>query len=173
MDDLFTLIIIIVTVLSVVGKLKTKPAATKKSPPKGIAGWLTKLNTYLEEMQRQAIPPQEEAEEDIGADRWRRLMENETASIPPAGDMGEDLGDLEFVEDPEPSRAKPASDAARARVGLPPRQPPAQAEAPAEPLSVPEDRQILVPTSRDQLRQAIVWAEIIGPPVALKGPVSR
>ncbi len=170
MDNLFTLIIIIIAILSLFGKVKPKGRSPKASTSKGKPSWLDKLNAFIEEVQQHQSREEPVEDSDIGASQWRTLMEKETASIPQHSHRETDLSDLELVDVPKPSKARPASNAARARAGLPKREPVAP-EPPA--VDVVHETSLTLPHSRADLRRAIVWSEILGPPVALKDPRSR
>ena len=171
MDNLFTLIIIIIAILSLFGKVKPKERSPKTSKSKGRPSWLDKLNAFIEEAQKSQSSQAPEEDSDIGASQWRALMESETAGIPRHSSRETDLSDLELDDVPEPTKARPASNAARARAGLPKREP-VVADPPA--VSVEhQDSRLTLPNGRADLRRAIVWSEILGPPVALKDPHRR
>ncbi len=170
MDNLFTLIIIIIAILSLIGKVKPRGRSPKMSKSKSKPSWLDKLNAFIEEVQQSQSSEAPEEESEIGASQWRTLMEKETASVSEHSRREHDLSDLELDEVPKPSKARPASNAARARAGLPKREP-----VVPDPPAVPEEQagHLALPHSRADLRRAIVWSEIIGPPVALRDPRSR
>jgi hypothetical protein len=159
MDNLFTLIAIIIVVVSVVRKIK----AQQKSPSGATApggGWITKLNAFLADIQRKM--EQQPSGRATGASGWDQLLDG--------GSQANSLEDLEFEEEE-----------------IPPSPPPMPIVTPSRAYKNRSDNQQIIPAgprrsarcsekqpllrvarNRAALRKAVVWSEILGPPVALK-----
>jgi hypothetical protein len=179
MDDIIKFIVIVIAILSLVGKFKAKQHKTKRPKPQKTGGWITKLNAYLEEIQKSVeqqadpskAPEQDDPEQDdMDAAAWRALMEKDTAAISAKHSADDELGDLELelVEEPEQPKTKKVPEAIKVRQ-----------DAPTEPQLVPDAlqtalvrppkrRRFKLPANPTDLRTAVIWSEIIGSPVALR-----
>jgi hypothetical protein len=176
MDNIITLIVVIITILSVAGKIRGKSKKAKTPKSQGSNGWIAKLNTYFDEIRKsveqQGEPSMELDQDEMGASTWRALMERGTVSVSAGhpGDDEDDLGDLEleFVEEPETPKTKKV-----------PKSPRISAHAPLEPQvgtdalqpaleRVRKLRRFNLPLNPTELRRAVIWSEIIGPPVSLR-----
>lgn len=163
MENIFTLIVIIIAVLSVFSKLKVK----QKTQPGG--AWVTKLRAFLTDIQRKI--EQQSKDRTAGASGWDRLLDSGETFRSPSDADEEALDDQVLVE------AKT--------------QPPAKRMPPEAPVRIqqtsPSDTTQLVraaqrrkalqtgkrsPTfmaaGRADLRKAVIWSEILGPPMALR-----
>jgi hypothetical protein len=167
MDNIVTLIVIFIVLGSVIrkfkGEQKTKKGAT---PPDG--GWLTKLKDALADIQRQI--EQQSKGPTSGASGWDQLLRGgEPYSSQP--DAGEAALDDPVFEDaqtpPHPEKMEPAtpvraqairSDKAQVVPGVKRRKAVHAGQPSCAPMAV----------SRADLRKAVIWAEILGPPVALR-----
>jgi hypothetical protein len=176
MDNIITLIVVIITILSVAGKIrgKSKKAQTPKS--QGSNGWIARLNTYLDGIQKrveqQGQPSMEQDQDEMSASTWRALMERDTVSVSAShpGDDEYDLGDLEleFVEEPETPKTKKVPEPPRISADAP-LEPPVVTDAPQPALErVRKLRRFNLPLNPTELRRAVIWSEIIGPPVSLR-----
>ena len=167
MDNIVTLIVIIIVVLSIFSKLKarrkTQPGATPL-----VGGWVTKLKALLTDIQRQI--EQQSKDRTTGASGWDQFLDDgETFSTPSDADA-EALDDRMFEQSqtqPPPKRMPPAapvrSQTSRSdRIQLPPGAPRQKA------LHAGKPSRTFMAASRADLRKAVIWSEILGPPVALR-----
>ena len=157
MDNIVTLIVIFIVLGSIVRKFKAqKKAKQGATPPDG--GWLTKLKAALADIQRQI--EQQAKGRTGGASGWDQ-----------------------FLDGGEPYSSQPDADEAQTQPH-PKKMPPA---APVRAQTIRSDKTQVVPdvtrrkavhagqpscapmaVSRADLRKAVIWAEILGPPVALR-----
>ena len=160
-DDIFTLILIVLAIGSAIAKAvsKAKPKAKKKVTPaagelqKKLKGFFADIQEKLEAQSRKS---------DSTASQWDQLKRGDRAGGPPTNAYELSLEDLVLEEEEEPEKP----------VGQPPRPPsrvqpqPGGGKQPesraAEPLSA---KTALTP---EALRNAVIWSEILGPPVALR-----
>lgn len=163
MENIFTLIVIIIAVFSVFSKLKGK----QKTQTGG--AWVTKFRAFLTDIQRKV--EQQSKDHTAGASGWDRLLDSgETFRSP--SDADEAAPDDQVLVEAET-------------------QPPAKRMPPEAPLRIqqtlPSDTTRLVPAAqrrrafhagkrshsfraagRADLRKAVIWSEILGPPIALR-----
>lgn len=168
-DSIFTLIIIFIAILSFLGKLKNKPKPGQGAKPKGAGGWIDRLNAFLDDLQKSVEAKSEKHEDDAPtADQWRELMdESTTVKTMPASVESKEL-ELDFVEEPAPVRKKPPAPSNR-RKAKRPVVAPLISEVTRQPMRRHrKSLGILVPIKKKELRKAIVMAEILGPPLALR-----
>ncbi|MEJ2153916.1 MAG: hypothetical protein P8X96_01120 [Desulfobacteraceae bacterium] len=166
-DSIFTLIIIFIAILSLLGKLKNKPKSGQGAKPKGAGGWIERLNAFLDDLQKR-VESQSKGDDAPTADQWRELMD-ETTTIKPRPASVESKGlELDFVEEPVAVWKKhPAS--SNRRKAKRPVEAPLIAEVTRQPMRRHrKSLGILVPIKKNELRKAIVMAEILGPPLALR-----
>ncbi|MGD8836728.1 MAG: hypothetical protein PVJ19_17435 [Desulfobacteraceae bacterium] len=164
MDDIIKLIVIVIAILSLAGKFKAKQHKANRPKPQKTGGWITKLNAYLEEMQKrveqQAGPSETPEQDDMDAPG---ISDKHTAADDELGDL-----ELELVEEPEQPKTKKVPEAIKVRQG-----------APTEPQLAPDTlqtarvrlskrRRFKLPANPSDLRTAVIWSEIIGPPLALR-----
>jgi len=167
MENIFSLIVIIIMVFSVFSKLKAKLKTKQGTTPKG-GGWFTKLNALLSDIKHKI--EQQAKEGAAGASGWDQLLDGgEEFSSPSDADEAV-LGDLVFEEAETPPHTKK----------MPP-------EAPVRAQTTRSDKTQRVPcvtgrkavfagkpsytsmvASRADLRKAVIWAEILGSTVALR-----
>jgi hypothetical protein len=163
MENIFTLIVIIIAVLSVFSKLKGK----QKTQPGG--AWVTKLRTFLTDIQRKI--EQQSKDHTAGASGWDQLLDSSETFKSPS-DADEAAPDDQVLVEAET-------------------QPPAKRMPPEAPVRIqktlPSDTTQLVPAAqrrkalhagkrshtfraagRADLRKAVIWSEILGPPIALR-----
>lgn len=167
MENLFPLFFIVIVLLSIIGKIKKRPRppkATKATEP----GWIQKLNAMLAEIQeRLQQSPQGGAS---GPSAWERLLKGADLS----GSQPD--GQSETRDDVVVETVKPVLRPAGARPVAPERAPttrrdktaPIAAAPPTQVGPVAKGSIPTLPRSRADLRQAVIWSEILGPPVALK-----
>jgi cell division septation protein DedD len=167
MDNIITLVVVIIFVVSTIIRIKAaqKPKNGGKPVPSSDLG--KKLKTFFAEIQRKL--EEQAAGRPPDSSRWEELSDaGQTSQMsPPDDEMSlEDL-ELEPVKaqpsSPKPVR-KPPSRPAMDRSQPPEERPhgghpePCKGEPmPANAASCPEF-----------LRRAVVWSEILGPPVALR-----
>ena len=166
MENLITILLFLgIAVFTIIRKVGSKQKAVNKAkpttPPK--QGTLAfKINEFIAKVQERI-----EAETGQGPSssaEWRELMDDGMVSLQEPETL-EDLVIDEVVEPPtQPKRST-------TRIPSTPR----RKKSPVEPSPVPAPESQaafqanqLVPRNQSDLRKAIVWAEIIGPPVALR-----
>lgn len=173
MDNLIPVIIFLIVIWSIFSKIKQqKKQSGAGGKPARTGGLVDRINAFLSDVQRQM---EEEAAKRQGSGPadltdWSRLVDEQEAEMP-ARPMAEDsLDDLVLeVEAPVPEYkpkppVRPPRPAARGlrKVETPPPAPPQPAMAAVgEPTAKRAG-------SRADLRRAIVWSEILGPPVSLR-----
>lgn len=167
MDNIVTLIVIFIVLGSIIRKFKARQKAKQgATPPDG--GWLTKLKAALADIQRQ-IEEQSKGRTS-GASGWDQFMDDgEESSFPSDVDEAA-MDDLVFDEaqtQPHPKKMPPAapvraqtirSDKTQGMPGVRRRKGVHAGQPSYAPMAV----------SRADLRKAVIWAEILGPPVALR-----
>jgi hypothetical protein len=167
MDNIVTLIVIFIVLGSMTRKFKARQKAKQgATPPDG--GWLTKLKAALADIQRQI--EQQSKGRTSGASGWDHLLDGgEPYSSQPDADEAA-LDDRVFEEgltQPHPDKMPPAaplraptfrSDKTRVVPGVTRRKAVHAGQPSCATMAV----------SRADLRQAVIWAEILGPPVALR-----
>ncbi len=164
MDDIITLIVIVIAVVSAVSKIKSQQK--EKSGPKPAAGSElgTKLKAFFAEVQRSF--EEQKTKAPSGASRWEQLQSAGRTEETPARNYELTLEDLELEEEQPPPAPvkKPPVRPARARPRPAAGQP--VHSAPAACKSEPLDQKAA--PCPEFLRRAVVWSEILGPPVALR-----
>ncbi len=158
MENIITLIIIVITVISVINQIKTKTQPKVKK-----AGLITRLNNYLTDLQRQL--EQQTRSRSTNEFEWDQLIEEEEL-VHPREDSLEDLVLLEEKEPPPPPTP------ARRKTDRPHQR---QLHVKARPKIKDQPRRRSMRSGfsktarhRARLRQAIVWSEILGKPVGLR-----
>ena len=172
MDNIFTVIvIIIIAVLSLIGEIRKKQKTKKGAKPAG-RGWVQKLDAFLTDIQNRL--EQQSKESPTDAFDWNRLRDGGVATRS-RSDADEDVFDEPVFEEVEPpSRPKRMPPEASAGV---------QAARSDETQVVPRAPQpktlhagkpsyAAIAVSRADLRKAVIWSEILGPPVALRDQLS-
>ena len=167
MDNVITLIVILIAVWSILTKLKAKRKKRSGAKPAHF-GWIATLKAFLSDIQRQI---EEQSKNRTGdASGWDRFLdESQTDSA--STDVNEAvlddrvLADVQTVTEPKkmpptrPVRVQPPRSDRTQFV-------PAAPRPKASPVGrLP--RKIMV-ANRADLRQAVIWSEILGPPVALR-----
>ncbi len=167
MENLFPLIIIVIALLSIINKIKkrSKPARDAKAPE---AGWIQKFNAILADIQqRLQQPPKGGAP---GPSQWERLLKR--SDLPSSqSDVQAAARDELVVEAvqtaPRSARIRPVA-AERAPAARMDKTPPVSSARQAPAASIGKVSVTPAPGSRADLRKAVIWSEILGPPVALK-----
>lgn len=192
MEDLIPfLIFIIVGILSVVAKSKARKKKKQGQPPKKGGDLITRLNAFLTDVQKR-LEAQSQAGTPGAQSGWEQLLGRpRPGAARPLPGKEESLDDLVLEEtdippappgpkpirrhtmllvEPEKKPGRRLADAprpaARARqtptAPAPAPQPEARATGSPPPAAAPK--------TRAGLRRAVVWSEIIGPPMALRDP---
>jgi hypothetical protein len=166
MDNFIPLIVILIFIVSIVSRIKSaqKPKAGARPAPPGDLG--TKLKAFFSEIQQKL---EEQAPSGpSGPSRWERLSTaGQTRLSPPPGDeMALDDLELEYEEaqpTPLPVKKPPL------RPAMTPTPPPEELPRSGRPgPCTPESLDAREAPCPEFLRRAVVWSEILGPPVALR-----
>ena len=188
-DFLPFLLFIIVGILSIVGKSMARKKKKQGAPPKKGGDLITRLNAFLTDVQKR-MEAQSKAGAPGGQSGWEQVMgRTRPGAARPAPYEEESLDDLVLEEtditpappEPRPIRrhtmllVEPEKKPGRPRAAAP--RPAARAKAmPPAPMPEPAAQAMggpppaAVPKTRAGLRKAVIWSEIIGPPVALRDP---
>lgn len=164
MDNIFTWIVIIIAILSAISEIRKKQRAKKGAKPKG-RSWVKKLDAFLTDIQNR-LEQQSKGSTD-GASEWSRLRDGGEVGRS-RSDADEEVFDelvFEEIEPPPRPKEKPSarvrptrSDETQSVPGAP--QPKA--------LDAGKPSYAAMAVSRAELRKAVIWSEILGPPVALR-----
>jgi hypothetical protein len=167
MDNFITLVVVIIFVVSIISRIKTaqKPKGGAKPVPPSDLG--NKLKAFFADIQQKL--EEQAADRAPGASRWDELSNagGSRQLLQPNNEMSLDDLELEYVEE-QPSTPKPAK--------KPPLRP---AMARSQPLEERPHSGHPGPCKREPmpaktdpcpefLRRAVVWSEILGPPVSLR-----
>ena len=167
MDNKITLILILIALWSIFSKIKAKQKTKRgATPPSG--GWVSKLNAFLADLKNKI--EQQAKESTTSASGWDQFLDD-GAEYSSQADVDEAaLDDLVFEEAEAPPRPEKMPPAVPARAqatradktqfvpGVPRRKALHAGQPPFTSMAV----------SRAELRKAVIWSEILGPPVALK-----
>jgi len=167
MDNIVTLIVIFIVLGSITRKFKARQKAKQGATlPDG--GWLTKLKAALADIQRQI--EQQSKGRTSGASGWDHLLDGGEpySSQPDADEAAPDDRVFEEAQtQPHLKKMPPAapvrsqairSDKTQVVPGVRRRKTVHAGQPSCAPMAV----------SRAGLRKAVIWAEILGPPVALR-----
>lgn len=167
MENIVTLILIFIALWLIsrkfIAQQKTKQGAASKG-----GNWITRLNAFLADIQRKI--EQQSKDRTTGASGWDQFLDDGEEFGSPSDADEAALDDLVFEEAQTPLHPK--------------KMPPA---APVRAQTIRSDKTQVVPgvtrrkavhagqpscapmaVSRADLRKAVIWAEILGPPVALR-----
>ena len=170
MDNLITLIFIIIAVLSLLGKIQPKKKTKTESSSTG--GWVERLNTYLTDLQNKM--EQQANSDNSNASGWDELMDEADEDDDLYDPDEYSLEDLVLEEEtPQPRLSVKKEPAAPSPVSAPARPSDQATATPPAPSPQPTLRAshtmgAILAKNRQDLRKAIIWSEILGPPVALK-----
>lgn len=145
-EHLIWIVIFLIYVVSAV--IKKKRATSKpggQAVAKKLPEWREKLNKFLAQMQQQAA-----GKEDLLSD---------------PGPLRDEISFEEFeqvIEKPPVPKTKPSMIKTKPAVKR------AQAEAPGLPVSEKKIRPDYMAFGRQDLRKAVIWSEILAPPLALR-----
>jgi hypothetical protein len=165
MDDFFTLIIIVITIISAIGQIvKAKQKSTSSAKPSTRSELGAKLKVFFKEIQ-QKLEEQSPKGSSGGDSPWDALEDAGQSEEPAMRSYELSLEDLELEEEKEsaPPEKKPPAQPARVKPG--------PAERPVDSASGPCAPEPLVGKAApcpEFLRRAVVWSEILRPPLALR-----
>jgi hypothetical protein len=163
MENIVTLIVIIIAVLSIFSKLKVK----QKTQPGG--AWITKLRVFLTDIQRKI--EQQSKDHTAGASGWDRLLDSGETFRSPSDTDEEAPDDQVLVEVETQPATKRMSPEASVRI---------QQNSPSDTtqlvpaaqrrkaLHAGKPSHTFMAVDRSDLRKAVIWSEILGPPMALR-----
>jgi hypothetical protein len=164
MDDIIALIVVIITIVSAIVRIKAKQKPTAGAKPAMGGDLGTKLKAFFAEIQQRL--EEQTPKGPSGTSRWDTLLNADKAKDPPVQSYELSLEDIELEEEKKP--VAPAK--------KPPTRPARVHHKPVEKRPVgPRPEQCapeLLPANETPcpafLRRAVVWSEILGPPVALR-----
>jgi hypothetical protein len=167
MENIVTLIVILIVLWSVISKRRAKKKARRgdAAPPGG--SWIARLNTLLTDIQKRL--QQQPKTSAGGTFDWRRLLDGE--ALRSQSDADEAAPDEPVFEEMAPSAAPestPPADPAVARVTRADRTQPVPDTPRREAYQRGKPSFASTAASRSDLRKAVIWSEILGPPVALR-----
>jgi len=161
-------IIVVIALVSVARKIASKQTTKQGDGTPAAVGWASKLNTFINDIQ-QRVEAQQPQESPTDANQWRELMEEDAPSRRQQMAMDDLIMEDEFDIDDHPevrtSKRRPEAEP------MPSPQPPSVPAMP--PAKAKADLRIPLLGSTmggANLRRAVIWSEILGPPVALKKP---
>lgn len=170
MDNLITLIVIVIAVWSLLSKFKAKQKRRQgATPSKG--GWISKLNDFLTDIKRQIEQQSKDRNTGASTSEWDRLLNGGEVTLPPSDEDEKSPDDWvleEAVKPPHPKKMPPAAPV-RARAAQTDKIPIVPVSQRREISQTGQPSYATMTVSRAELRKAVIWSEILGPPVALKG----
>jgi hypothetical protein len=168
MENFIPLIVILIFIISIVSRIKgaQKPKSGAGPAPSGDLG--TKLRAFFSEIQQKL---EEQAPSGpSGRSRWERLSTADQTRLPPLPDDEMSLDDLELAyEEAQPTPAPVKKKPLRPAMPLtpPPEELPRSDSGRPGPCT-PKPLYAKEAPCPEFLRRAVVWSEILGPPVALR-----
>jgi len=168
MENMFTPILIFIVLWSIFRKLKAQQKAKSGATSKG-GNWITRLNDFLADIQRKI--EQQSKDRTTGASGWDQFLDDGEEFGSPSDVDEAALDDLVFEEAQAQPHLKKMAPVAHVRAqtirsdktqvvpgGVTRRKAVHAGQPSCAPMAV----------SRADLRKAVIWAEILGPPVALR-----
>jgi len=191
MDNLIPILFLLIFIISIVSKLKPKKrtGAGAGEKPARSGSLVGRLNTFLADVQKKleeeaAAARRQGRGSDADLSEWSQLVDAEDVEVRQGQTPDDSLEDLVLEEVapvtvPRPTR-RPTPPPVRTTTLERYQRPPipqrlTRPAPPAQPAPQSARRAGTVPepakrVSRAALRRAIVWSEILGPPVALRDP---
>lgn len=172
MEDLITVfMIIIIAIWSVLSKIRAKRKAASKAKPPDKAGLVTKLHAFFDDIQKRIEQQAKQGDKDSTG--WEQLLGRSKTERSQTDYEEESLEDLilEYDEPPAVRKEPPAPPPRRAVLRRPDpikRVPSDTGMQPGLDAQKPTSTRMF--TDRSELHRAVIWSEILGPPVALKDP---
>lgn len=167
MDNLITLIVILIAVWSILSKYKAKRKKLSRAKP-SLSSWMTTLKAFISDIQRQIEQQSKNRTGDVSG--WDRFLDagetyGSSADADEAAIGDRVLAEAQTVATP---KKKPPSAPARAQPTKSYITQSVPAETGQKSLSVGQWSRTFITASRADLRRAVIWTEIIGPPLALR-----
>jgi hypothetical protein len=162
-------------ILSAIAKVKKDKKKKKRSKAHGREGLAVRIHAWLTDLQKRIETQSKKAPK--GKFDWEQLIDRsqlKSTDTTPHDDALADMGLDTVKQAPSPlPKATPA-------VTSPPPHKPIQSSEKPDTMAVDIPRMMkkarrkpiprALPTSRSDLRQAVVWSEILSPPIALRDP---
>ncbi len=164
MDTIITLIIVIITIVSAFTRLKAKQKAAKGAKPVKSGELATKLKAFFTEIQERFEAQTQKGTS--GAPHWGRLMQGDDANGSSADHYDMSLEDLVLEDEELPAEPEKKPPARSTRFETQPSKKMPAGRPPG--LGVPEPVPVKTAWDRAFMRRAVIWSEILGPPVALR-----
>jgi hypothetical protein len=169
------LLFVIFGILSVIGKVRKDKKKRKRANARGREGLVVRIHTWLTDLQQRIEAQSKKAPK--GQFDWQQLIDGsqlKRTDTPPHDDAREAI-DLDTAkETPSPlPKATPMATSPPPHLPTQPSEKPDMVAAEPPLVAIKARRTPIpsvLPTSRSDLRQAIVWSEILGPPIALRDP---
>jgi hypothetical protein len=169
------LFFVIFGILSAIAKVRKDKKKSKSANARGREGLAVRIRAWLIDLQQRIETQSKKAPK--GTFDWEQLIDGSKLThtdTTPHDEAREDI-DLDTVkETPSPlPEAAPAAASPPTRMPTQPlEKPDMMAFEPPRMAIKPRRKPVpsVLPTSRSDLRQAIVWSEILGPPIALRDP---
>lgn len=159
MDNIITLIIIIIAVVSAISRIRTKQKPKSGAKPAASSELGTKLKAFFAEIQQKL--EEQSPKSPSGAARWDALR-----NAGQAQDYELPIEDLDLEEEEPP--AAPVTKPPVRPAGDRPKPVAAQAVDSAPEPCAPGLLAVKGAPCPEFLRKAVVWSEILGPPKALR-----
>lgn len=171
MDNIVTLIIVIIIVVSsVISEIKKRQKTQKGLKTEG-GGWFKKLDAFLTDIQNRL--EQQSKESSTGGFDWSRLRDGGDANRSRSDADEEVVDELVFEEIELPLRPKEKPPEAPDRIRtVQPVETPVPSASQLAALHAGKPSHAAMAVSRAELRKAVIWSEILGPPMALRDQLS-
>lgn len=167
MENIFTLILIFIALWSISRKFKAQQKTKQGATSKG-GNWIIRLNATLADIKRTI--EQQSKDRTTGASEWDQFLDDGEEFGSPSDVAEAALDDLVFEEARTPPHPKKMPPAVPVRTRTTPsdktRFDPGVQRFKALHAGKPSCASMAV--SRAELRKAVIWSEILGPPVALR-----
>jgi hypothetical protein len=169
------LLFVVFGILSVLGKVRKDKKKRKRAKVQGRQGLAVRIHAWLTDLQKRIEAQSKKAPK--GTFDWEQLIDGsrlKRTDTAPHDDARADI-DLDPVEETPSPLSKPAPVGASPHSHMPtkPLDKPDMTAVDIPRMTIKAERKPIssvLPTSRSDLRQAVVWSEIIGPPIALRDP---
>lgn len=169
------LLFIIVGVLSVIGKVKKGKKKKQSAKVLGREGLAARIHTWLADLQKRIETQSQKAPK--GTLDWEQLIDrsqSESTHPVPYDDALEDIDFDAAKETPSPlPKTTPITTPPQPRTPVQPSEKPTMMAVETPRMTIKANRQpipTVLPKDRAGLRQAVIWSEILGPPIALRDP---
>ena len=167
MENIVTLILIFIALWLISRKFKAQQKTKQGATSKG-GNWITRLNAFLADIQRKI--EQQSKDRTTGASGWDQFLDDGEEFGSPSDADEAALDDLVFEEAQTPPHPKKMPPALPVRARTTPsdntRFDPGVQRCKALHAGKPSCASMAA--SRAELRKAVIWSEILGPPVALR-----